>query len=121
MLLVHKYQSHLFEGNIPVGRGPRRLVDLPFPNLNLTKAKEQGGVCVLASTMLGLVPDLLEDPKEDLVRWANRSESCLKEWRRIGPAGGDLRLPRYISDWKSDLFIRRMPALFACLLAMSPI
>ena len=50
-------ESHLFEGNIPVGRGPRRLVDLPFPNLNLTKAKEQGGVCVLASTMLGLVPD----------------------------------------------------------------
>jgi len=81
VLLVHKYLSHLFEGNIPVGRGPRRLVDLPFPNLNLTKAKEQGGVCVLASTMLSLVPDLLdENRREDLVSWANRSEFRLKTY-----------------------------------------
>jgi hypothetical protein len=38
-------------------------------------------VCVLASTMLSLVPDLLdEDRREDLVGWANRSEFRLKTY-----------------------------------------
>ncbi|CAD6341783.1 unnamed protein product [Miscanthus lutarioriparius] len=68
--------------------------------------------------MLGLVLDLLEDPKEDLVRWANRSESCLKEWRWIGPAGGDLRVPSFLRSCGDVVVLARLLYSFFLTLCM---